>query len=164
MSHVHGLRALYTSLIKNYQEIIRKYQICRSNLDIIRENYSGQFTLTMDRESAKSEDASPCFRAPVPVGTAIMHRKIYIKKVVFFLLSPLLVGCLGYPESVKPVTGFELQRYLGKWYEIARLYHSFERGMDNVTAEYFHRDDGGHENNTYDGRVVSLAVLMNRWN
>jgi apolipoprotein D and lipocalin family protein len=46
---------------------------------------------------------------------------------------------------VKPVDGFDVNRYLGKWYEIARLDHSFERGLDNVTAEYSLRDDGGVE-------------------
>jgi apolipoprotein D and lipocalin family protein len=55
----------------------------------------------------------------------------------------LLGGCLGMPEKVAPVTGFELNRYLGKWYEIARLDHSFERGLEQVTAEYSLRDDGG---------------------
>jgi apolipoprotein D and lipocalin family protein len=34
------------------------------------------------------------------------------------------------------VTGFEAERYLGKWYEIARLDHSFERNLSNVTAQY----------------------------
>ncbi|WP_418297025.1 lipocalin family protein [Microbulbifer sp. SA54] len=38
---------------------------------------------------------------------------------------------------------FALNRYLGTWYEIARLDHSFERGLTNVTAEYSLRDDGG---------------------
>ena len=47
------------------------------------------------------------------------------------------------PDSVQPVTGFELERYLGKWYEIARLYHSFEKGLSQVTAEYRLREDGG---------------------
>jgi apolipoprotein D and lipocalin family protein len=46
------------------------------------------------------------------------------------------------PQGVEPVGDFELQRYLGKWYEIARLDHSFERGLANVTAEYSLRDDG----------------------
>ena len=55
----------------------------------------------------------------------------------------LLAGCVGLPEGVKPVSQFELQRYLGTWYEIARLDHSFERGLDNVTANYSARDDGG---------------------
>ena len=47
------------------------------------------------------------------------------------------------PERVTPVESFELNRYLGKWYEIARLDHSFERGLERVTAEYSLRDDGG---------------------
>jgi apolipoprotein D and lipocalin family protein len=52
-------------------------------------------------------------------------------------------ACTGAPEGVEPVTGFELDRYLGTWYEIARLDHSFERGLSNVTADYSLRDDGG---------------------
>jgi apolipoprotein D and lipocalin family protein len=55
----------------------------------------------------------------------------------------MLCGCLGVPESVQPVNDFELDRYLGKWYEIARLDHSFERGLSRVTAEYSMRSDGG---------------------
>lgn len=54
-----------------------------------------------------------------------------------------LVSCLGVPEGARPVQGFTLDKYLGKWYEIARLDHSFERGLSNVTAEYSLRDDGG---------------------
>lgn len=46
------------------------------------------------------------------------------------------------PDSVTPVQGFEAERYLGRWYEIARLDHSFERNLANVTAEYSRRDDG----------------------
>ena len=63
-------------------------------------------------------------------------------------------GCLGYPQTVAPVTGFELGRYLGKWYEIARLDHSFERGLERVTAEYTLREDGGVRviNRGYDTR------------
>ena len=41
-----------------------------------------------------------------------------------------------------PVSDFNLSRYLGRWYEIARFDHSFERGMDNVMAEYVLREDG----------------------
>ena len=54
----------------------------------------------------------------------------------------LLSGCVGYPTSVRPVEDFVLDRYLGKWYEIARLDHSFERGMQQVTAEYSLNADG----------------------
>jgi apolipoprotein D and lipocalin family protein len=52
-------------------------------------------------------------------------------------------GCLGIPENVHPVSGFDINKYLGRWYEIARLDHSFERGLEKVTAEYSMRDDGG---------------------
>nr|WP_298249246.1 lipocalin family protein [uncultured Halomonas sp.] len=55
----------------------------------------------------------------------------------------LLAGCTGLPKGTEPVTDFELDRYLGKWYEIARLDHSFERGMECVTADYSLRDDDG---------------------
>jgi apolipoprotein D and lipocalin family protein len=55
----------------------------------------------------------------------------------------LLTGCVGIPENVKPVENFKLENYLGKWYEIARLDHSFERGLSLVTADYSLRDDGG---------------------
>ena len=66
-----------------------------------------------------------------------------MRKVVFGMVSLLLSGCMGMPERVAPVKEFELQKYLGKWYEIARLDHSFERGLNNVSANYSLRDDGG---------------------
>jgi len=55
----------------------------------------------------------------------------------------LLAGCTGIPEGIEPVDNFELEPYLGTWYEIARLDHSFERGLSNVTAQYSLREDGG---------------------
>lgn len=53
-----------------------------------------------------------------------------------------LTACVSIPDNVKPVENFNLKKYLGKWYEIARLDHSFERGLNQVTAEYSLRDDG----------------------
>ncbi|HIG67933.1 MAG TPA: lipocalin [Porticoccaceae bacterium] len=50
---------------------------------------------------------------------------------------------MGTPEGVSPVQNFQLERYLGQWYEIARLDHSFERGMSSVSATYSMREDGG---------------------
>lgn len=55
----------------------------------------------------------------------------------------LLQACSQLPENIEPVTDFDVNRYLGTWYEIARLDHSFERGLQQVTAEYSLRDDGG---------------------
>jgi apolipoprotein D and lipocalin family protein len=55
----------------------------------------------------------------------------------------LLASCAGVPAGVQPVSGFELPRYLGTWYEIARLDHPFERGLEQITASYELREDGG---------------------
>lgn len=55
----------------------------------------------------------------------------------------LLSSCTSVPKGVQPVSNFELERYLGKWHEVARLDHSFERGLTQVTAEYSMREDGG---------------------
>lgn len=64
-------------------------------------------------------------------------------KNISLLLVVFLTGCVGIPENVNPVDNFSLAKYLGKWYEIARLDHSFERGLTRVTADYSLRDDGG---------------------
>lgn len=55
----------------------------------------------------------------------------------------LISGCTGIPSGIEVVTGFELNRYLGTWYEIARLDHRFERGLTDIHAEYSLRPDGG---------------------
>lgn len=66
-----------------------------------------------------------------------------MKQKLFALTAVvLLFGCTTTPRDIQPVTGFDINRYLGKWYEIARLDHSFERGLTNVTAEYSLRPDG----------------------
>lgn len=59
------------------------------------------------------------------------------------LCGLFLAGCTGIPDGTEPVADFELNRYLGQWYEIARLDHSFERELDCVTADYSLRSDGG---------------------
>jgi apolipoprotein D and lipocalin family protein len=64
-------------------------------------------------------------------------------KKIFLVLIVFLAGCVGIPENVKPVDNFKLEKYLGKWYEIARLDHRFERGLSRITADYSLRDDGG---------------------
>jgi apolipoprotein D and lipocalin family protein len=69
--------------------------------------------------------------------------KIFSVLSLLVLLLVLLTGCTGKADSrFIPVTGFDLSRYLGTWYEIARLDHSFERGLEKVTAEYSIREDG----------------------
>jgi apolipoprotein D and lipocalin family protein len=62
---------------------------------------------------------------------------------ISIVLILVLTGCVGIPENIRPVDNFRMEKYLGKWYEIARLDHSFERGLTRVTANYSLRDDGG---------------------
>jgi len=64
-------------------------------------------------------------------------------KKLFLAACVLLSACTGLPEGIEPVNNFEANRYLGTWYEIARLDHRFERGMSHVSAEYALREDGG---------------------
>ncbi len=56
-----------------------------------------------------------------------------------------IAGCAGIPKGVEAVRGFDLERYLGTWYEIARLDHRFERGLTDISAAYRLRDDGSIE-------------------
>ncbi len=65
-----------------------------------------------------------------------------MRKILLTILSLMLTGCHGYPKAVTPVKDFNIDRFLGKWYEIARLDHSFERGLEQVSAEYSLLDDG----------------------
>ncbi len=72
-----------------------------------------------------------------------MARKFRFRQLLPLSFAAFLVGCTGVPEGIEPVTGFELERYLGTWYEVARLDHRFERGLSEVTANYSLREEGG---------------------
>ena len=63
-------------------------------------------------------------------------------KRVGMLCIVLLVSCTGLPDNVEPVSQFDTEQYLGTWYEIARLDHSFERNLERVTATYGLNEDG----------------------
>ncbi|QOZ84471.1 MULTISPECIES: lipocalin family protein [Chromobacterium] len=66
------------------------------------------------------------------------------KPLVLLALTLLpLTGCNTLPPpDVTPVQSFQLERYQGRWYEIARLDHRFERGLQAVSADYSRNTDG----------------------
>ena len=66
-----------------------------------------------------------------------------MKKYLLAAGAVFFSACASVPKGLQPVSGFELDRYLGRWHEIARLDHSFERGLTSVTADYSMREDGG---------------------
>ena len=51
-------------------------------------------------------------------------------------------SCASIPKGATAVQPFELERYLGKWYEIARKDFKYEKTLSNVTADYALSDNG----------------------
>jgi apolipoprotein D and lipocalin family protein len=51
-------------------------------------------------------------------------------------------SCATIPKGAKAVTPFDKAKYLGKWYEIARMDFRFERNLSNTTAIYSGNPDG----------------------
>lgn len=104
-----------------------------------------KFSFPFQKESANSIFAT---------GTVFVSRLIVVslnllifnvmKRLVLaaFVASVLPVSACTKDYDNSPVSEFDLSRYLGEWYEIARYDHSFERGMDNTMARYILQDDG----------------------
>ncbi len=57
-------------------------------------------------------------------------------------LALLLVSCQTIPKGATAVKPFSQEKYLGTWYEIARLDYKYERHLDHVTAEYGLKPNG----------------------
>jgi len=71
-----------------------------------------------------------------------MKKILKAVSVSLFSVVMTLSGCVSVPDGISPVSEFDSERYLGTWYEIARLDHRFERGLYNVTATYSKNDNG----------------------
>lgn len=79
-------------------------------------------------------------------GDFIMHnrltRVLLLRPLAAVLLAGILAACSSSPpDGLTAVDNFDINRYTGRWYEIARLDHRFERGLSNVTAEYALQED-----------------------
>lgn len=58
-------------------------------------------------------------------------------------IAAAFLGCsVSVPHGLQPVSGFDAKRYVGTWYELARIDHSFETGLTQVSAQYSLNDDG----------------------
>ncbi len=74
-------------------------------------------------------------------------------------------GCAGSTADLAAVTDFQPEKYMGVWYEIVRLPHYFERGLDHVQAEYTLKPDGmiqvvnSGQRNGENRRIVGKAKL-----
>ena len=66
-----------------------------------------------------------------------------IARMILVTSLALAAGCVSVPKVDNvPVVVFDLNRYLGEWYEIARFDHSFERGVEQAKANYTQNADG----------------------
>ncbi len=71
-----------------------------------------------------------------------MKNKSLLNQILAFLALVLFNACETIPEGAKAVKPFEVNKYLGTWYEIARMDFKFERDLKNVTATYSLNEDG----------------------
>lgn len=71
-----------------------------------------------------------------------MKHTFNILVIIVMMLSMLFTSCKTIPDGAVAVTPFDKNKYLGKWYEIARLDFKYERDLNNTTAEYSLNEDG----------------------
>ena len=82
------------------------------------------------------------------------------RKKILLTAGAVGIGSLAYlalknrkkNEDITVVTPFDTMRYLGRWYEIARLDFSFEKNLNNTTAHYSLNKDN------------SIKVVNQGWN
>ena len=87
-----------------------------------------------------------------------------MSRITVIPLIMMLMSCSSIPNNIVPVSNFELERYMGQWYEIARLDHRFERDLSKVTANYSIKEDGSVrvENRGFSEKNKSGKVLSAR--
>ena len=90
------------------------------------------------------------------------HLGLVIRRAALALTALLAIAACSTtpPAGMSAVTPFDITRYAGKWYEIARLDHSFERGLSDVSASYTRQADGSVEvvNRGHDGTKWRQAI------
>lgn len=65
---------------------------------------------------------------------------VYLSLSLLFMAA--LFSCATIPKGAEAVKSFDKEKYLGKWYEIARLDFKYERDLNNTTAEYSINENG----------------------
>ena len=76
-----------------------------------------------------------------------------MQKYFLILLCLLTSACSEMPKGVNIVKSVDANQYLGTWYEIARLDHSFERDLEQVTAQYIKKADGTKFGKSENGNI-----------
>lgn len=73
-----------------------------------------------------------------------MNKKLWIPAGIAGIAALYIAAssCSAIPKNASAVNNFEKEKYLGKWYEIARIDFRQERNLNNTTARYSLNDDG----------------------
>jgi apolipoprotein D and lipocalin family protein len=71
-----------------------------------------------------------------------MRLDLTMGRGVLMIALLLAAACTYTPEGVQPISGFDASRYMGRWYEVARLPNRFEKNLEQITATYALQDDG----------------------
>ena len=71
-----------------------------------------------------------------------MNTKSHLLSLIISITMLGLFSCATIPENATAVHPFDKEKYLGKWYEVARFDFKFERNLNNTTAEYSMNDNG----------------------
>lgn len=80
---------------------------------------------------------------PIPFYRRTAALRMLALLILLFTGLGALTGCsIRPPIGISAITPFDVQRYQGHWYEVARLDHVFERGMTDVSATYQPQADG----------------------
>ncbi len=77
-----------------------------------------------------------------------------MKKLISGLFTLFAVSCSTAYLALDSVEEFDLEKYMGKWYEIYRLPNKFEEGLEDITAHYELTEDGTVIV-TNEGRVIA---------
>ena len=65
-----------------------------------------------------------------------------MKFVLPSIVTLIIFSCSTIYLALEPVEEFDIERYMGKWYEIYRLPNKFEEGLEDITANYELKEDG----------------------
>ncbi len=71
-----------------------------------------------------------------------MYRKFIFSSLMGVWTLLMIHSCTSIPQGATAVKPFDKERYLGKWYEVARLDFRFEKDLNNTSAEYSLNEDG----------------------
>lgn len=98
-----------------------------------------------DRSAAAAPDASETAFASAPAPThsrplatlwRVLPRGLLGLAALAALLALAACSTPRTPEGIQPVTGFDVDRYTGRWHEVARIENGFERGLSQASATY----------------------------